>query len=244
MGLFVTFLLGLFFLIGFFVVYFGKGTKIIENLSISIALGTMSALVLFDLIPEMLEHLEGVSFIWMFVFIICGILILKFLDLFVPDHDHEHGLHHNCTEDNLVHIGIVSVVAIVLHNIIEGMAVYNFVAESLKTGLLVGLGVGLHNIPMGMVITSTLEHEPVKHKVLFFSLASLSTFFGGLLMFFIHSYISDFMIGCLIAVTLGMICYIVLFELIPHVLHGENKKMSFFGILIGFVILFISTLFE
>ena len=243
-GLFVTFLIGLFFIVGAIVVQKSKNTELVENLSISIALGTMSSLVVLDLVPEMLEHLEGVPITWMILLILLGIVILKVLDFFVPDHDHEHSLHHDCSDENLLHIGIVSLIAIILHNLIEGMAVYSLAQESLKTGLLVGLGVGLHNIPMGMIIYTTLEQEPKKKRIVAFLLATLSTFFGGIIMFFIHSYISDFLIGTLICITLGMILYIVLFELIPHVLHGENKKISIIGILIGILILVFSSVLE
>jgi len=243
MGLIITFILGLFFLIGVLFVHLGKNTKVVEQWSISIALGTMAALISFDLIPEMLEHMEGISFIWIVLLILFGIGLLKGLDFFVPDHD-DHDAPHNCSEENLVHIGIVSLIAIVLHNVIEGMAVYSLSVESIKTGLLIALGVGLHNIPMGMVIASTMEHENKKHKIIAYILATLSTFIGGLLMFLIHSLISDFVIGILICITLGMILYIVLFELIPHVFHSKNKKISILGILLGIIIIVISSLFE
>lgn len=244
MGLLITFLLGLFFIVGYLVVKFSKNTKVIENISISVALGTMTSLVIFDLFPEMMEHMKGVSMLWIIIFILLGIGILKILDIFVPEHDHEHGLHHDCSEENLIHIGIVSLVAIVLHNIIEGMAVYSISIDSFKTALFVALGVGLHNIPMGMIISSTMEHEPKIYRVVALLFASLSTFIGGLLMHFISPIISDFTIGILISITLGMILYIVIFELIPHVLHGKNKKLSLIGIIFGIGIILISSLFE
>lgn len=244
MGLFITFVLGLFFVIGSLVVKFSKNTKTIENISISVALGTMISLVIFDLFPEMMEHMKDVSLILIIMFIMFGITILKVLDLFVPEHDHEHSLHHNCSDENLIHIGIVSLVAIVLHNIIEGMAVYSISIDSFKTALFVAIGVGLHNIPMGMIITSTMEHEPKLYRIISLLFASLSTFIGGLLMFFISSLITDFVIGILICITLGMILYIIIFELIPHVLHGSNKKLSLIGIIFGVGIILISSLFE
>ena len=204
----------------------------------------MVTLVIIDLIPEMLEHMEGVSIIFLILLILLGVVLLKVLDFFIPEHDHEHSLHHDCSEENLVHIGIISLVAIVLHNVIEGMAVYSLSIESLKTGMLVALGVGLHNIPMGMIIASTLEHEKNNVKIIAYLLASLSTFLGGLIMVLVSSIITDFVIGILISITLGMILYIVLFELLPHVLHGEKKMQSFVGVLIGVIIIIVSSMFE
>ena len=244
MSLLITFLLGIFFLVGALVVKVGKNTRFIENISVSVALGTMVTLVILDLIPEMLEHMEGVPIIFLILLILLGVVLLKVLDFFIPEHDHEHSLHHDCSEENLVHIGIISLVAIVLHNVIEGMAVYSLSIESLKTGMLVALGVGLHNIPMGMIIVSTLEHEKKNVKIIAYLLASLSTFLGGLIMVLVSSIITDFVIGILISITLGMILYIVLFELLPHVLHGEKKMQSFVGVLIGVILIIVSSMFE
>ena len=240
MGLLITFVLGLFILIGVFLVKISKNTKLIENLSISVALGCMISLAVSDLFPEIYETFSNKIYL-IIIFVVIGVLILKLLDIFIPEHDHEHGLSHECTEENLLHIGIVSTIAIVLHNIIEGMAVYSITTESVKVGLLMALGVGLHNIPMGMVIYSTLKKEDKKKRILMILLSTISTFIGGLLMALISSLISDFVIGIL---TLGMIIYIVFFELLPHVLHSKNKILSIIGILIGILIIVISSMFE
>lgn len=244
MGLIITLFLGIFFILGFVLVKLGKSTKTIEILSISIALGTMVCLVIFDLVPEMIEHFAGLPIYYMILLILLGVGLLKVLDLFVPDHDGELDYHHKCSDENLLHIGIVSLVAIVLHNVIEGMAVYSLASEDIKTGLLVALGVGLHNIPMGMVIGSTLEPEPRKKQIVSISIATLSTFIGGIIMLFLSSFVTEFVIGGLICITLGMILYIILFELIPHILHSDNKKLALIGIVIGVVIILITILFE
>ena len=237
MGLLITFVLGLFILIGVFLVKISKNTKLIENLSISVALGCMISLAVSDLFPEIYETFSNKIYL-IIIFVVIGVLILKLLDIFIPEHDHEHGLSHECTEENLLHIGIV------LHNIIEGMAVYSITTESVKVGLLMALGVGLHNIPMGMVIYSTLKKEDKKKRILMILLSTISTFIGGLLMALISSLISDFVIGILLCLTLGMIIYIVFFELLPHVLHSKNKVLSIIGILIGILIIIISCMFE
>ena len=243
MGLLVTFILGLFIVIGVLVIKLFKRTKTIELLSIAIALGTMISLVLFELIPEIFETFQG-SLYLPITFTIFGVIILKLLDNFIPEHDDEHSLSHNCSEENLIHIGIVSSVAIILHNIIEGMAVYNMTLESFKLGFLVSLGVGLHNIPMGMIIYSTLKNEDKKKRIILLSLVTLSTFFGGIIMLLISSLLNNFVIGILICITLGMLIYIIIFELLPHLAHSKDKILSFIGIVIGIIIILISNLLE
>lgn len=249
MGLLITFILGIFILIGALVIKLSKNKKIVEQLSISIALGTMTTLVCVELIPEVFETFKTDNIVntllVILLFISLGIMILKVLDKFIPDHDSEHSLNHNCSDENLMHIGIVSSVAIVLHNIIEGMAVYSVTSESLKLGILVALGVGLHNIPMGMIISSTLSNSKYSNKnIIVLLLASISTFLGGILMMLVSNILNEFVIGILICITLGMLIYIIIFELIPHLLHNKNKLLSLFGILLGLLIIIISSMIE
>lgn len=242
MGLLITFLLGLFILLGALIANSIRNSRWIEQISISIAFGTMLALAVWELLPEAMEN-TGNEII-LIVCVILGIGILKALDHLIPDHDHEHGFDHHCTTENVIHIGIISSVAVILHNMIEGMAVYSISAESTTMGLLMGLGVGLHNIPMGMVIASTLEHEKKSRRLVLLSSVALSTFAGGLLMKLLWSFINDFVIGILIALTLGMILYIVIFELLPHLMHTKHKMLSLAGTLIGVAVIVISSLLD
>ena len=117
------------------------------------------------------------------------------------------------------------------------MAVYSITSTSLTTAFMLSLGVGLHNIPMGMVIYSTLKHEKKNIKLFLLAAVSLSTMAGGIIMNFMWSAINDFVIGILISLTLGMIIYLIIFELLPHIMHSKNKKLSILGILIGIVVI-------
>ncbi|MFR2965644.1 MAG: ZIP family metal transporter [Anaerovoracaceae bacterium] len=205
MGILLTFSLGIFIVLGSLIARSARNEHTIEELSISIAFGTMAALSIMELIPEALENVGNDNIIFMLLAIFTGIILLKILDHFIPDHDNVHGFEHDCTPENVIHIGIISSVAVILHNVIEGMAVYSMTAESLKTALFLSLGVGLHNIPMGMVIYSTLKKEKFKIKAALLAAVSLSTLLGGIIMSLLWSAINDFVIGILIGLTLGMI---------------------------------------
>ena len=74
--------------------------------------------------------------------------------------------------------------------------------------------------------------------------AFILVYLACILLLGIPCMVSEFIIGILICVTLGMILYIVLFELIPHILHGQNKKLSIIGILIGVLVIVCSSFFE
>lgn len=244
MGLFITFLLGIFILAGAVIAKSVKDAKFIEQLSISIAFGTMLALGILEILPEALENLEGSSRAVLPVCVVLGVLILKILDHFIPEHDHAHGLHHDCSEGNVIHIGVVSSIAVILHNVIEGMAVYSVGQESVRVGALVALGVGLHNIPMGMVIYSTLQKMKRTPKLILLFLTVISTFIGGLLMMLLWGNISGYVIGILMSLALGMLVYIVFLELLPHLLHSRKKQLSAAGALAGIVLILISLMLD
>ncbi len=243
MGLIITFALGVFLLFGILVVKLAKGSKTIEQLSIAIALGTMSALVVMELIPETVETFQGIRLLYAGLAVIAGIGILKLLDHFIPDHE-EGRQEEDQTQENVIHIGIMSAVAIILHNLVEGMAVYSITTESVKVGMLVALGVGLHNIPMGMLMYSTLQKDTKKKQILILGLAAVSTFVGGFLMAWIRPILSEFVIGILICLALGMLLYIIIFELIPHLIHTKRKWLSLIGIVGGVLVIVVSSLFE
>ena len=228
MSLLITFLLGIFILAGAFIARSARNRKLIEQISISVAFGTMIALAVTELFPEAIENLGRSHIILLIICVLAGIAMLKLLDHFIPDHDNAHGLEHHCTTENVIHIGIISSVAIILHNIIEGMAVYSMAVGSLNVGIMIAFGVGLHNIP----------------KIAFIMAAALSTFAGGLIMKGLWFLISDFIVGILIALTLGMIIYIVFFELLVHLLHTKNKWVSLLGALAGVAVIIVSGLFE
>lgn len=243
MGLFMTFVLGLFFLIGIVVIKLASDKERIEHLSIALAFGSMTALVFLDLLPELCESFASEHYLVVILSVLAGILGLKILDAFIPDHDGDLKEGHADKEHNMVHIGIISAIAIVLHNAVEGMSVYSITFESLRQGALLSLGVGLHNIPMGMLIYATLEKESRTKRYIVLAMASFSTFLGGVLMALIRPFLSEFVIGILISIALGMILYILIFELIPYLLRQKKWKLSLLGAISGVLIIFVSLLF-
>lgn len=252
-ALLLTFLVGLFILLGSYIGLNYKDNKKFTDFSISIAFGVIISLILLEILPETFEILNseiGITrtIIVIIILSLIGITLLKLLDLFVPHHEHEaHHTHKHlsdkCHNEHLYHIGIMSSIGVIFHNVIEGMSLYLISSTSLISGILLCIGIGLHNIPMGLVISSTLTSSNYnKNKVLKISLiVSLATFLGGLLMFMIGG-VSEFIEGILLGLTLGMLIYISIFELFHQIYHMKNKKISITGILLGIILFVISLL--
>ncbi|MCI8498184.1 MAG: ZIP family metal transporter [Bacilli bacterium] len=232
MALLVTLIAGLFFLLGALLAFFGKEKKGLIEFSIGMSFSVMLLLLAFDIVPEVMELLEEKGTFFMYIFIVIGIVMLKLIDILVPHHNHDAEIKTH--DKHLKHIGIISTLALIVHNVIEGIGIYNIALLDSKAGILMAIGVGLHNIPFGIEIAATLG-ETKKSKIYVISnilILVFSTFLGALLMMVFKS-ISDFVLGSLMSLTIGMIIYLVLFEMLIELGASKNKKYSVAGLGVG-----------
>lgn len=254
-ALILTFMVGLFIFIGYICGIKFKNNNKLTDFSISMAFGVIISLIILELIPETFEILNEQVGIVRAIFLslilsLIGIVLLKILDLFIPHHEHE--VHHshkhsneNCHNEHLYHIAIISMIGIVFHNIMEGASLYLVSKNNLTSGLLLCIGIGLHNIPMGLVISRALINSNYSNKKKFNIniILTLSTFIGGLIMF-IFGGVSELIEGLLLGITLGMLMYIALFELLHQIYHMKNKTIPKIGISVGIILLIISVAIE
>lgn len=253
-ALLLTLLSGLFFGLGFLIVRFAKDKKSLTVLANSMAFVILIGMLFTDLIPEIIEISENVNatknvkIAIIIVFIALGMGILKVFDIFLPHHTHHHKeKEHNLKEHNnhSLHIGIIMSLSLVLHNILEGMSLYVIAKESWISGLLISLGIGFHNLPLGIEIGSNLMNHTDKKKTMYllFTLM-LSTFIGGFGLYLLNVEINDFILLLFISVASGMIIYLALFELLKEVFNYLKNKYTYMGALLGVVILLLMTILE
>jgi len=237
MELLITTAVGLFMLLGSVLILVTKNNKKIINISTGLGFGILVFLTVFELIPEVIEIFSSKYDIIKTILIVIslitvGLLLLKLLDKFIPDHDEDDN-----NKKHFLHIGIVTSIAILVHNILEGIVVYSALSNNLNLGILLCIGVGLHNIPLGMFITSSFYKATnnLKKTITIMILLSLSTFLGGVTCLIFNNLIVESMINAsIISITIGMLIYIILFELLPSVI--KEKKYTSIGILISLLI--------
>lgn len=233
MALLLTLGCGLFFLVGIIAYKFIKNKKVFTNFSIGCATVVLLGLIGFDLMPELIEINEPI----MILFVILGLGLLLIVDKLVPHHEHDHvdndedKLEHI---EHLSHISTITIIALLLHNMIEGMALYGVASSSISSGLLMMLGIGLHNLPFGFQIASSID----KKNIILLVALVLSGFIGGLV-FSIFGGVTEFVEGIIIALTLGMLLHILVFELFREVYQNIAKKESIYGIIVGIVLVII-----
>lgn len=250
-SLFFPLISGVFFLIGFFVVRYVKEKQNLSILSTSMAFLVMIGMLFFDLFPEILEHSESfigndaIRYLSIFLFVGFGFFILKLFDIFLPHHHHEH--HEKEDKEDLeehnhhmYHVGFILSISLILHNILEGMSIYLVTLESISSGLLFSIGVGLHNLPLGIEIASNFNERKNKKLNLLLFLLVISSFLGATLMIFFGKFISDIVLYILLSIACGMILYIAFFELFIDLKGYLNSKYTYIGFLIGlFLMIFM-----
>lgn len=235
-AIFITLLSGLSFFIGYLITKLIKDEKKLITFSVGFSFTIILGLIFTDLLPECLEFTDNKLIILGFV--ILGILLLKVLDLFIPDHEHEH----TKKKDHMEHIGLISTLALFIHNVIEGTAIYTATLSSISIGLFTSLGVSFHNIPLGIQISSLVKNK--KEKLTLLTILSLSSIFGVIILKLFKITLTSYISGILISITLGMLMYIAFFELLCEVKENIKKKELLIGIITGIVLILVSHLFH
>lgn len=235
-GLLFTFLVGIFFLFVLFLSKYLKNKKNFLVFLLGLTFSVMIGMGVFGLLDEIIECFSNVkySYLIIFVFTLIGFLLTLFIDKLVPDH---HDSESKIDKDNLMHISIMTSLAIVIHNFVEGASLYTVTLNNIKTGFLMFLAIILHNIPFALTIMLSLKGKIKGRNLFLLTALVLSTFVGAI---FVKLFtLTDFVLGILISVTLGMILYISLFEILDEIVHEKNNKYNYLGIIAGLIVVIL-----
>lgn len=236
--LLITLLAGLFFLVGIIAsVLKKKNNEKLINFSLGMSFSVLILLLVMDIIPETLELFSSNKVLYLIIGALIGICVLLIIEKFVPHHHHDQD---DVNKKELIHIGIMTSVALIIHNLVEGMGIYGVASVSIKAGLIYTLAVGLHNIPFGIKIGAILKSDKPT-LWLYGTLLTISTFIGGLIIFIFNNIISDFILGSLLSITVGIILYIIFGELI-HAFKKKYIKVTIVGGIVGIIIMGIGAL--
>ena len=229
MAFIITLLSGLSFFIGYLITKIIKNEKKLVVFAVGFAFSIILGLCFFDMLVECLEMENKII---MIVSMLGGVALLKILDLFIPDHE-----HHKKDEAHIEHIGIISTIALFLHNMIEGTAIYTASLSDIKVGLLMAIGVSFHNIPLG-IQTASLAHSR-NNRLELLTILALSSIVGALFISVFNVSISEMVSQVLICISFGMLMYIALFELLCEVKENIKKKELIYGLILGVIFIVI-----
>ena len=136
-------------------------------------------------------------------------------------------------------------VAIILHNIPEGIATYLSTENNFKLGLTLTIAIALHNIPEGISIAIPIYYSTKsKVKALTYTLLSaLSEPIGAITAYlFLSKIINNNIMGIIMALIAGIMIQISIYELIPTSFKYKNKKLTLIYLIIGIMFMTLNHL--
>lgn len=198
---------------------FGKGwgRAVVARL-MAFAAGVMLALAFTELLPLAFEGL-GVQR-WLAVLLLAVGLCLAYI-VESPADDHSGGA------ENMYSAGLMTAIAIMLHNVPEGMASFIIGCENPKLRVSYALAVVLHELPLGATAAAGI-YCAIGSKARTAKIALITAFaqpVGALLAWLILGrWLTGAILGCVYAFMSGIVIYTALFELLPTALsEGERS---------------------
>ena len=182
------------------------------------------------------EALGISSIINVIIGIIIGIIVMIFCDIIVQKKFNTNKRFEK-NENTLLKTGIIVSIGLAIHNFPEGLAIGSGFEASMKLGLSLALAICLHDIPEGISMAVPMKNGGMKiSKVIFYVILSGITTGIGAFFGAIVGSISQEVISICLSFAAGAMLYIVSGELIPESNQLYHGKMTAIGNMIGFII--------
>lgn len=209
-----------------------KNKDNIINSSLSFASGVMLSVSLFSLFPESVFLLQGKYnakgiTVVVFLFILIGVFFASLIDKVFQKIDNK-----------LYKLGVINALALMIHNIPEGILTFSTATTNLSLGITLALSIIFHNIPEGISISIPIYYSTGSKKKAFFYtfISGFSEILGAIITYiFLYKYISNAFIGIILSLTVGIMFYIALNELLPSAIKYNNKNLTIVAFIIGFI---------
>ena len=234
-----TTLLGLFF--GTFGTTIGGILGIVikknSNKFLSFILSFASGLMMSVICFDLIPESLGISNIYGVVFgVLIGIISMIFCDVIVQKKFNKKQQKYAESND-LLKTGIIVSIGLAIHNFPEGLAIGSGFEASMRLGLGLAIAICLHDIPEGISMAVPMKNGGMsKSKVVFYVILSGVTTGVGAFFGAIVGSISQSVIAVCLSFAAGAMLYIVSGELIPESNKLYKGRMSAIGNMIGFII--------
>lgn len=139
--------------------------------------------------------------------------------------------------NTLLKTGIIVSIGLALHNFPEGLAIGSGFGASLKLGYSLALAILLHDIPEGVSMAVPMKNGGMKiSKVIFYVILSGITTGIGAFFGALVGTISEKIIAICLSFAAGAMLYIVSGELIPESNKLYKGRMASVGNILGFIL--------
>jgi ZIP family zinc transporter len=183
-----------------------------------------------------------------------GIAIIAIIDYLVPSNENPHepgelsikDAPAKVDKDKMMRLGVMSALAIGIHNFPEGMATFITAMNDPNLGISIAVAIGIHNIPEGIAVAVPIYYATQsKGKAFFHSfLSGLAEPVGAIVGYFLLSFLfDDSLMGIILAGVAGIMVYISLDELLPTAEKYGEHHPAIIGVIGGMAVMGISLLF-
>lgn len=208
--------------------------------SLAFAAGVMICVSITDLIPEAIEMLKNyysgfLTVFLTFVFLMIGMITSCFIDKALPT---ATVVNHA----SLYKVGIISMLAIILHNLPEGIATFISTTKDTSLGISLALAIALHNIPEGISISVPIYYSTQSKfkSILYTFISAMSEPLGAIITYlFLYSFINNIVLGLLFAFIAGIMIQISLTELLPTSTDYSYPKITRIWFIIGVIFMLL-----
>ncbi len=182
------------------------------------------------------------------LFFFVGMGLIGLIDKLVPSFENPHEIrrveHLNnpveAENNRLQHMGLLTALAIAVHNFPEGIATFMAAESNPSIGVAIACAIALHNIPEGIAVSIPIYYATgSKKKAFAFSLLSgLAEPLGALLAFFVlMPFMTPVVLGAVLSAVAGIMVYISIDELLPAAREYGKPHVAIWGMVVGMMIM-------
>lgn len=253
-ALLMTLLAGLATVVGGVFTFFIKRNDI---KALSVGLGFSAGVMIFLSFTEIINNANDllIKFFpnnskWVvFAGFAFGIAIAVLIDYFMPDHIEEDlfDSKETCLPEHhkIKRAGLLTAVAICIHNFPEGMATFFVSNQNLALGFTVAMAIAIHNIPEGIAVALPIYQATGKKRlaIWYTFLSGISEPIGAILaLVALHYFLPQAAIGFLFASVGGIMTYISFDTILPLSREYGEGHFSMLGIVSGILFIWTSLL--
>lgn len=237
-------------------------TKHTSKKFLSAALGFSGGVMIYVSFAEILqkantslkEALGETSGAWVTVLAFFGgMMLILIIDRLIPSAENPHepllieepeekGKRH---ERKLMRMGLLTALAIAIHNFPEGLATFAAALYDPAVGVSIAIAIAIHNIPEGIAVAVPIHAATGSRKkaLLHSFLSGLAEPIGALVGYtLLMRFFSPTTFGILFAAVAGIMVFISLDELIPTAREYDTGHVSIYGVTCGMAMMALSLL--
>ena len=227
--------------------------------ALGLSAGVMIFISLAEMVPEAqdmiaatgMTHGEALVLVAFFV----GMGLITLIDFLIPEYENPHeasglSLDQGDNEKALHRLGIMSALAIAVHNFPEGIATFIGALNDAEMGIGITFAISIHNIPEGIAVAIPIYYA-TKSKgkaLLYATLSGLSELIGAALCLAVTAIFGIELTGggatfpLVLSAVAGIMIYISLDELLPTAEKYGKHHVAIAGVIGGMAVMALSLL--